>query len=69
MNARLALLFCSRCAALTLSMIVPVTTGTAAVTEYLRTTEQLDLSQVTLVVVAPTELKEALLHFRVRHDY
>jgi hypothetical protein len=67
MNVRLTLLFRSMCPALTISMIVLVTTGTAAVTKYLRTTQQLDLSQVTLVVAAPTELKEALRQRTLRH--
>lgn len=67
MNAGRSLLFRSICPVLTVLMIVLATTGTAAVTAYLSTTEQLDLSQVTLEVVAPAELKEKLRQRTLRH--
>lgn len=67
MNTRRSLLFYSMCPVLTVSMSVLATTGTAGVTAYLSTTEQLDLSQVTLELVAPEELKETLRQRTVRH--
>jgi hypothetical protein len=50
----------SMCYFLTLSLVCLPTTSIAATTGYRNTTEELDLSRVRLVVVASTELKEAL---------
>ena len=49
---------------LTLALVCLPTTSMAATTAYWNTTEELDLSRVRLVVVASTELKEAL-HNRI----
>lgn len=48
------------CHFVTLSMVLLSTTGLAATTAYVRTTEQLDLGHVQLIIIAPPASQDAL---------
>ncbi len=60
MRTPLSALIHPTCSFLTLALALLPTTSTAATTAYLSSTEQLDLRQVQLIVIAPDKLKAAL---------
>lgn len=55
------------CHLLALSMVLLSTTGLAATTAYVKTTEQLDLRHVRLIIRAPPALQDALRHRVMTH--
>lgn len=50
-----------------LSMVLLSTTGLAATTAYVKTTEQLDLGLVQLIIIAPPQLQDSLRHRVMTH--
>jgi hypothetical protein len=57
----------STCSFVVLTLTLLSTLGEAATTAYMRSTEQLDLRQVQLVVVAPDQLRESLQSQALAH--
>jgi hypothetical protein len=55
------------CHLFALSMVLMSTTGLAATTAYVKTTEQLDLKHVRLIIVAPPASQDALRHRVMTH--